>query len=444
MATFCRNVCRLTGRRLAGPDSCSPLLPNNTGVAAATAAAATRAARRGLAQIRSICRQCDELAPLVLEALATSTTGSAAGQVQLSAIRSRLEDLALALVEAQSEAEEASARARAGVREVVQCIAAAGSDSSAWCSGCMTLSDAGFEFKSVQGQAWSGDLQLVAWSDVARVGTREPEAGRQGGGLSGRMYEADLDLCRPPGRLRLQFGYAQPVRWLDALWKAARASRGRIAAPASPPPVPGIDAFGQELAESWTSTLSDFQRNGCRPTVELQQVHRVASLPCPGVTAANVREELERTDGDCALMRLWHGKSVTEFLHPSWAPMGGGLARCFSLRLPLKPIPMAPKSSRLLILYHLSGSAETTALAWISQSLDVPYASSFLLMGTFVFRQEGEGVAMEAHLGWLWRGRCMIKGIIQSQSRSETAEIGAELTGHICDILAPTPRAGSN
>mmetsp|Transcript_11024 Transcript_11024/g.16532 ORF Transcript_11024/g.16532 Transcript_11024/m.16532 type:complete len:99 (-) Transcript_11024:93-389(-) len=81
----------------------------------------------------------------------------------------------------------------------------------------------------------------------------------------------------------------------------------------------------------------------------------------------------------------------------------------------------------------------------MSKSLDVPYASSFIVLGKFVFRDsaEGEGgVALDCHIGWLWLGRCMVRGIIESTSRKEAVETCRELAGLLCEALAPGAESG--
>uniref|UniRef100_A0A7S1S678 VASt domain-containing protein n=1 Tax=Alexandrium catenella TaxID=2925 RepID=A0A7S1S678_ALECA len=200
--------------------------------------------------------------------------------------------------------------------------------------------------------------------------------------------------------------------------------------------VPGADTFGDEVAQAWAPILQEYEEGGWMLAPELHRVHS-EELSHPSLNVRRVHKELRRVDGDSALVRLWRGKNVTELTQPAWAPLGEGLARCFGLRLPLKPLPLAPKSTRVSTCYHLSSDgARSTELAWMSKSLDVPYASAFLVTGKFVFRQDAKGVSLDCYVGWQWLDRCMVKYVIQSESRAETAEMCGDFAGHIREVLS--------
>uniref|UniRef100_A0A7S2I2Z6 Uncharacterized protein n=1 Tax=Zooxanthella nutricula TaxID=1333877 RepID=A0A7S2I2Z6_9DINO len=132
--------------------------------------------------------------------------------------------------------------------------------------------------------------------------------------------------------------------------------------------------------------------------------------------------------------------------------------------LPLKPQPLAPKQTRLSIVYCLSGDLRNggpLVLSEMSKSLDVPYATSFTVQSQHVLMLPGSDPAFSPDaddglqgdwqqgrdrgdnalevdnlVGVQWHGRCMVKGIVEAASIAEAKEASKVLCRLIREDLS--------
>lgn len=122
----------------------------------------------------------------------------------------------------------------------------------------------------------------------------------------------------------------------------------------------------------------------------------------------------------------------------------GGLVRRAHFNMPLKPLPLAPKCTRVTVIYHLRGGSpgEPVVLTNYSDSHDVPFGSCFSVQGQMRFStlpgSEGR-VLLEQTLGFHWHKRCMVKGIVEKSTRSEVAASFKTMLG-----LLPDPDTSAN
>jgi len=283
--------------------------------------------------------------------------------------------------------------------------------STVWCPRRFVLCEAGFCLEDQEGPASAGNEQ--PWEDITSIDAGDNET---------HLHEAVLILRRSPGYLHVRFFDAYPLGSLQEHWTACtRSSFTGATVPAV------IDPLTQDWMNDLSCLVEGLRSRKGQPAIA---THSVNTMPMSnlGATPPKVYDEILRGDGDCTILRVWRAKKASEMVASPWEPLegGGGHLRGIRFRMPLKPRPMAPKSSRFVVAYHLSSPDERPiVLTEISRTLDVPYSSSFEVHNQHVFRElppEEGGILLEDKVGINWTGRCMIKSIIESASRQETAE----------------------
>lgn len=448
---FCN---RVSGRHIVD-DLDGQLLATN-----GSSSAAVRSAELGLRQVGRLRQGCDALAPLVSVALSeTPATASTAGEVTLSAIRTRLTELEAMLRLAAAGRNEplptpgakgtATRRSRR-IREVASCIAREGNEKT-WRPGHLLLTTEGLRFEAKEEAAGAKKVQMIPWYEIVQVVTRHPEqqqeqAGR-GAGAVGRslLHEAELELRRPPGRLRLQFGAAGPLRTLDVLWQEERGNgdglAGIPAVPSESLPVTEASPKGSPM-EACDALIEELRRTGGLPTCELSSCYKTSLQMSQGRALAQVYEQLKRSDEDSTLARMWRARNVTEWDIRPWEAFGADFVCRVMFRLPLRPQPLTPKTTRMGIVYHLRRGAsfeEPVIFTVMSRSLDVPYATVFTVQIQHIFSVAGEEVEVDNIVGVGWSGRCMVRSIVESSSRSETVIGSKALVENLLDSMGVTP-----
>jgi len=428
-----------------------PLL--TLGSAEPSATAISQAADKGLYQVRSLRQQFLMLAPVLEKVLSPVPAGIIRMEASLAAIASRLNDLEAILVEAGHACESpqlsrcsASESVATRHHEVVPCIVSEG-EGSPWSSGRILLSDAGIAFDK---DGLSQSMESISWSDVLSVTSRSPTGSslspcsntascnvfisRSSGSL---LDEVELMLRRPPGKLRLQFGVLRPTQSVDKLWRAAgEQSHATVS----------IDC----------PYVAEFKRLLGPPPTDLCSVY-TTTIPGRATTIAAVRSLLLRDDSDCVLMRLWEGAATDVEMSP-WEPLGSSGDRLcrFTFRVQLKPQPFAPKSTRVIHVYHLDvgHGVQPLALNEMSISLDVPFSNCFAVMGRVVFTEAPAptadpvlgslatgGITVEKFMGVRFSQRVVMKGLIERNVMKEAPEYGVALVRHLSDKLVQSSAA---
>lgn len=439
-----------------------------------------RCAEQGLRQVARLRQTCDALSPVLTGAMAMKpATATVAGEVALSAIRARLTELEAMLravavpCDATSSPMPGTALAprRRRIREVVSCIAAEGNERT-WRPGRLVITNEGLHFEGKQDVAKEVDnVQIVPWYDVQQVSTRDPTLQvdtASNVACGSLLYEADLNLRRPPGRLRLQFGAGEPLRTLSALWREEGSHGDGLAgipvstinestsSQSSSPKAPEVTQaqFPSQKGsamEACEGLLGDLLRAGCKPTCQVRSVYRAPVQLPPGKTLADVFMELSRNDDESMIARLWQARNVTEWAALPWQPHGKDLIRKLTFRLPLRPQPLAPKNTRMAVIYHLSRGGDGTdgaatgpiVFTEMTRSLDVPYASSFSVQIQHVFSGSPGTTAGGANeievdnlVGVAWTSRCMVKSLVESSASSETVIGSKAVIGQLLDSLS--------
>lgn len=392
-------------------------------------------------------RQCDDLGPLVETALDNaSCSGEAAAQ--LYAIRERLLELegilSLSHIHSRSVVESAP---RVRIHEMSPCIAQAGSE-TIWRTGRIVLSDAGLSFETQQSLTREKSIQLVPWGDIIRIAAREPAHSSSSGSrhsASSNLYEVELDLKRAPGLLRFQFGAPRPVHRLKNLWNQASASDPE----ASRDNVTLVPKM-VELPEGLQPLVDEMKKGKGLPTTPVRSVHKVELRG--RITVAEVYQQMARPDESCVLRRLWETRNITELNTAGWENVEDGLMLCLHFQLPLKPVPLCPPVTRMVVVYHLRFDSPTGGgmiLTEMSRSLDVPFGTHFMVQVQRVFSevqrtaadgQVEEAVEMDTQLGISWNSRlCPVKGVVETQSRSETVEACEDMRRFLEDLGLPAP-----
>merc|ERR1719323_1190518 len=97
---------------------------------------------------------------------------------------------------------------------------------------------------------------------------------------------------------------------------------------------------------------------------------------------------------------------------------------------------MAPKETRISLVYYLKseGAEGPVSLTSITRSIDVPYASSFCVINNWIFKNQPDGFQNETMIGINWLGRCMVRGIIEKQSASESKEGASALVAMLAEL----------
>ncbi|CAE7674784.1 U2SURP [Symbiodinium pilosum] len=279
----------------------------------------------------------------------------------------------------------------------------------------MLLSDAGFSLQShATSQGFFGSseraTELMPWSDVQRVSVSDPNATPSQSSKptrqSNNLFEAELQLSKPPGRLRLQFGAAGPAQVLQQLWQ--QSSQGVS------PPLPGMDVLLEELGITKGSPPC--------PTRSLY----AASLP-DGATIEKVRQMFSTNGPSNPILRLHAKMGAQNMVERDWEPLAGGLVKCLHFVQPLKPQPMAPEKTRVSLVYFLCPTqGSQVVLQKVTRALDIPYANSFRVHHEHIFSEATAEtkpqVTVDLALGINWVDRCFVKQIIESSTRRETLE----------------------
>ncbi|CAJ1356415.1 unnamed protein product, partial [Effrenium voratum] len=341
--------------------------------------------------------------------------------------RARLAQVGTNLGELEELLEGAATSAGGTVREVVACIASEGAD--AWRPRRMLLSDAGFSLQSNSGnQGYFAErgTELMPWSEVSRVLLCDPSTSSASKTTNGRpsynLYEAELELARPPGRLRLQFGAAGPAQVLQQLWQASQGPRA--ASGGRPVPLPGSEPL-----------LEEMRANSGSPPCPTRSVFS-ANLPA-GFTVAKVRQLLAGNGPNNPILRLHARAGVQNMEERDWEPLGRGQMKCLHFVLPLKPQPMAPEKTRVTVVYFLCPEQDRVVLQKVTRALDIPYANSFRVYHEHTFTEDAEDkqVVLDLALGIGWIDRCFVKQIIESSTRRETVESGQDLVEALTESL---------
>jgi len=443
-------------------------------------------AERSLRRLACVRRECEALVPVLTEALcAAAPSEGSSGELALMSVRARLddlEDLLMRLSAASSMRHNESApvlgrgeqckrwllRKPQAICEASPCLAAHGKE-TVWKPGRVVLSDSGFCFESTLGSDQpAGLLRITPWSDVVMVDTHEP-CRSFGQAEASLLFEITLRLRIHPGQLRLQFGSVHPARLLTSLWRphaqlhvdsgeqswssgsGANESASTEAVPQRPK---GWDQMHGILRES-AGRASCATTSVYQTSLELQAASRDA-------LASKLRAIITSRDEESPITRLWRSQNVHSWLQEEpWVPLheepqaSGLLVRSLYLWLPLKPQPLAPKRTRIFMIYCLSGNPEgdELVLTALSTSLDVPYSSSFMVQVEHIFSLHDSVTSddsiedcelpggqyrleVDIRFGVLWSSSCMVKGIIEAASRQETVACSKELVTFMAESLA--------
>lgn len=242
------------------------------------------------------------------------------------------------------------------------------------------------------------------------------------------MHEVNLQIRGGLARLRMQFCGASPGEAIQELFDGA--TKGRI--PAS---------FAS-VAPDCPLLVEVQTHNGPAVVPQLSTIHSLF-LSEKELPLTQVFEELQKTGEESPIRKLWHECKLKDVSVKGWNPIQGGHG--FTLRvhgvLPLKPQPMAPKETRITIVYHLTEPTDgTIVITEKSKTFDVPYCDSFFVVGrTRITLREnnsaGKSVFAEKLIGIDWVGRCMVKGIIERNVKSEGVENFKCVMGFVTDGL---------
>jgi len=312
------------------------------------------------------------------------------------------------------------------------------------------LSDVGLSFHE-EGAAHIA-IRDIFWDDVANVSSTSPPPissftfwrRRSSSDADSFSHQVQLELCQAPFSFRLQFGVSQPVEALKKLWGEATDSFSSVV---EAPGESGEDAGGDPsdpASFNGCPVLADARKRGGLPAVLQQTLKTGDRLPGDGVmTLASVRAQMLREDESWPFLRVWKEDMNIEVLHlSSWMPLanGDGFIRRLHMRLPLKPLPMAPKSTRVSIIYHLKGgeNGEPLVVTDRTYTIDVPYGTCFMVQGDWSFTEAepGEGVGLERSIGIDWSSRVVLKGIIERTTRSEALLFIPKLMQRMVENLA--------
>jgi len=235
----------------------------------------------------------------------------------------------------------------------------------------------------------------------------------------------------------------RPVRPLEALWEAWSRTQGSSPAPPSPPPPTTTSFLANAAAQEEVRSLAEMRavmlERGADGACKKRSVHRaLLEGPATAATKARVREELLRTDEHGVIQQTWSDVGATELRLDQWEPCpDGGVSLAMRLVLPLKPRPLSPKQTRMVLVYHLSAEGEAqVVLTEFSRSLDVPYTNSFEVHSQHAVSLADDVLTLDNLVGVRWRGRCMVKGMIESASQQEAFEAAQRWTESINKAVA--------
>jgi len=182
---------------------------------------------------------------------------------------------------------------------------------------------------------------------------------------------------------------------------------------------------------------SEIRRCGY-PVVAMSHL-QTCDITNKSLSLAQIWDVLSGKDEEWPPVKTFSTMGVTSISLTPWEPLRGsnaadglvdaaqgGLVRRLHMRLPLKPLPMAPKSTRVTVIYHLRGGSQGEPVVLTSHTVshDVPFGSCFSVQGQMSFSapQGAEGGMVAVYsIGFQWHHRVMIKGIIEKSTRSEVA-----------------------
>merc|ERR1740121_398347 len=124
------------------------------------------------------------------------------------------------------------------------------------------------------------------------------------------------------------------------------------------------------------------------------------------------------------IQQTWREAGGSHLELRQWEPCpDGGVLLTATMTLRLKPRPMAPKQTRVVLVYHLPAEGEgDLVLTELSRSLDVPYKDSFEVYAQQTFSIADGTLAIATSLGVRWRTGCMVKRFVEKASQEEGGE----------------------
>eukprot|EP00811_Abedinium_folium_P030260 NODE_4835_length_1840_cov_10.939288.p1 GENE.NODE_4835_length_1840_cov_10.939288~~NODE_4835_length_1840_cov_10.939288.p1 ORF type:complete len:399 (-),score=116.44 NODE_4835_length_1840_cov_10.939288:539-1735(-) len=371
-------------------------------------------------------------------------------EMALAAIVARTDDLEGMILTAVTSAQDSSVQTftprSSGLAAQVKdapCIAAEGSVLQ-WHPGRAFLNDTGLAFEraadivppsgaeAASTTSSSKDMQMFPWAEILSIDSLDT-------GPSSLMRGIDLQLRSAPGRLRLQFSDRRPLEAIRTLWETARAGGG----------VP--EEVDVEMEQC--PFLAEFRRHAgaaARPPME-----RAMAMPFPEADAmlSELHLLLRAVGEECVIMRYYKTMGAYDIRMRPWEKIAdnGGYITRLHMMLPLDPRPMAPKQTRLTIVYHLSeDGVNPIVLTDMSKSLDVPYSESFLTHSSTVIAGPNMHatvsskdsppllagqIATEKLCGVAWLGRCIVKGLVERAVRDENAVKGQRFVNILAENL---------
>lgn len=160
--------------------------------------------------------------------------------------------------------------------------------------------------------------------------------------------------------------------------------------------------------------------------------------PAARASLARMREEIMRTDECGIIQQVWLGGRGSQLRLRQWDPCpDGGVLLTATMVLGLKPRPMAPKQTRVVLAYHLTAEGDgDMVITELSRSLDVPYKDSFEVYAQHTVSISDGTLAIATSLGVHWKGRCMVKGIVESASKEGGVENHRRFAANLNAALA--------
>lgn len=468
MAAFIQRCCnRCCGRPSSAREHAGPLLPSQCDPDAIDAA--VLAADSGLRQLRKIRQLFACMQDIVEVAMVAVPPEESSGRTALAVIEARMNDLETMLRSATSIAgtgagssggsvgrwgrplqnhNRVSATHLPRVRvETASCLVQEGKGT--WYPGTLEMCDSGMLFSAFECE--TGDCTFsgkhISWNEISSIGTRDPGSDEKSPGFGCVLFEADVDLREQRRRIHLQFSTAAPMWRLQYFFKKSTTNS------ATPSEISTLSSMPTEAETppAWDVIMAEFRKGNGKLTVDVHQLCE-GPLVVPGVDShddalAVIRQTLLSPESDSWLHKLWRMQGVEEILAITpWEHFHAALdgvevmVRSLHFVVPLKPRPMAPKQTRMSIVYCLTSDPKegTLTINNISQSLDIPF--TFNIQARTVYQRRdgnivdhGGGpqqmipgksvtVSLASSMGIQWLGRCMVKGMVETAASSEATE----------------------
>lgn len=297
----------------------------------------------------------------------------------------------------------------------------------------------------VSTQAGSDALRLSEVSEASSVDSASEHLQLNTGAIAVRrlsIHERFAAFCRCAWCRRRSVVAGQHGRRVNGgletpVFESAPQAQPRVAENACVAARPEAVNSDSECAEDPTSLagcpiLAEFKSCLGPPKVQATPIV-TQTFPDKNLSLDQVWQALLRSDDEWPVMKVWQMLGVTVLSATPWEPLGAatsdgedpGFLRRLHLRLPLKPQPLAPKSTRITVVYHIRRyyKGELVVLTDQCRSWDVPYGKCFDVQGQLMLRHGPEGGTTAAKfLGIRWYQRVMVRSIIERAVKNEATE----------------------